>query len=167
MDPKRNALYSKYIYKPCGNDINALMKETTKKLKSNLTYKEHAAMEELAKRKDLIITNAGKGGAVVIMDTDSYIKEVNWQLSGKASYKQLTQNPTLQRNRMVNQTLERFRNENLLPQKIADGLKITNPKAPKFYISPKIHKPNNLGRLVINSIECHTSEISRFLNHHL
>ena len=60
------------------NDINALMKEPTKKLKSNLTYKEHAAMEELAKRKDLIITNADKGGAVVKMDIESYIKEVNW-----------------------------------------------------------------------------------------
>ena len=149
------------------NDINALMKEPTKKLKSNLTYKEHAAMEELAKRKDLIITNADKGGAVVIMDTDSYIKEANRQLSDKASYKQLTQDPTLQHNRMVNQTIERFKNEKLLPQKIADGLKITNPKTPKFYISPKIHKPNNPGRPVINSIECHTSEISRFVDHHL
>ena len=47
------------------------------------------------KRKDLIITNADKGGAVVIMDTDSYIKEANRQLSDKASYKQLTQDPTL------------------------------------------------------------------------
>ena len=124
-------------------------------------------MEELAKRKDLIITNADKGGAVVIMDTDSYIKEANRQLSDKASYKQLTQDPTLQHNRMVNQTIERFKNEKLLPQKIADGLKITNPKTPKFYISPKIHKPNNPGRPVINSIECHTSEISRFVDHHL
>ena len=119
------------------NDINALMKEPTKKLKSNLTYKEHTTMEELAKRKDLIITNTDKGGAVVIMDTDSYIKEANRQLSDKASYKQLTQDPTLQHNRMVNQTIERFKNEKLFPQKIADGLKITNPK---FYISPKIHK---------------------------
>ena len=97
------------------NDINALMKEPTKKLKSNLTYKEHAAMEELAKRKDLIITNADKGGAVVIMDTDSYIKEANGQLSYKTSYKQLTQEPTLQHNRMVNQTIERFKTEKLLP----------------------------------------------------
>ena len=149
------------------NDINALIKEPIKKLKTNLTYKEHAAMEELAKRKDLIITNGDKGGAVVIMDTDSYIKEANRQLSDKASYKQLTQDPTLQHNRMVNQTIERFKNEKLLPQKIADGLKITNPKTPKFYISPKIHKPNNPGRPVINSIECHTSEISRFVDHHL
>ena len=60
------------------NDSNALIKEPIKKLKTNLTYKEHAAMEELAKRKDLIITNADKGGAVVIMDTDRYIKEANY-----------------------------------------------------------------------------------------
>ena len=149
------------------NDINALIKQPTKKVKPNLTYKEHTAVEELAKRKDLIITDADNGGAVVIMDTDSYIKEANRQLSDKASYKQLTQDPTLQHNRMVNQTIERFKNEKLLPQKIADGLKITNPKTPKFYISPKIHKPNNPGRPVINSIECHTSEISRFVDHHL
>ena len=67
--------------------------------KSNLTYKEHAAMEELAKGKHLIITNADKGGAVVIMGTDSYIKEANRQLSDKASYKQLTQDPILKHNR--------------------------------------------------------------------
>ena len=52
-------------------------------------------MEELAKRKDLLITNAYKREAAVIMDTDSYIKEVNRQLFDKASYKQLTQDPTL------------------------------------------------------------------------
>ena len=42
-------------------------------------------MEELAKREELIITNAYKGGAVVIMDTDSCIEEANRQLSDKAS----------------------------------------------------------------------------------
>ena len=149
------------------NDINALMKQSTKRLKFNLTYKEHAAMEELAKRKDLIITNADKGGAVVIMDTDSYAKEANRQLSDKASYKQSTQDPTLQHNRMVNQRIERFKNEKLLPQKLADGLKVTKPKTPKFYFSSKTHKPNNPGRPVINSIEYHTSETSRFVDHHL
>ena len=106
-----HTLYKYNIYTDLvENDINALMKEPTKKLKSNLTYKEHVAMEELAKRKDLIIINADKGGGVVIMDTDSYIKEASWQLSDKTSYKQITQDPTLQHNRMVNQTIERFKN---------------------------------------------------------
>ena len=35
---------------------------------------------------------------------------------------------------MANQTIEWFKDEKLLPQKIADGPKITNPKIPKFYI---------------------------------
>ena len=117
------------------NDINALIKQPTKKVKPNLTYKEHTAVEELAKRKDLIITDADNGGAVVIMDTDSYIKEANRQLSDKASYKQLTQDPTLEHNRMVNQTIERFRNEKLILQKVADGLEVSNPRTPKIYIS--------------------------------
>ena len=64
------------------------------------------------------------------MDTDSYIKEANRQLSGKASDKHLPQYPTLQNNRMVYQTIVRLKNEKLLPQKITNGLKITNPKTP-------------------------------------
>ena len=36
-----------------------------------------------------------------------------------------------------------------------------------FYIAPKIHKRNNPGRPVINSINCYTSEISRFIDLHL
>ena len=51
---------------------------------------------------------------------------------------------------MVNQTIERFKNEKLLPKKTADSLKVSNPKTPKFYISPKIHTPNNPRRLVIS-----------------
>ena len=138
------------------NDINVLIKQLTKKLKPYLTYKEHTAVEELAKRKDLIITNTDKGGAVIIMDIDSYIKEANWQLPDKASYKHLTQDLTLQHMRMVKQTIERFKNEKLLLKNTADGLKLSNPKTPKFCISPKIYKPYNSGRPVINSIKCHT-----------
>ena len=63
-------------------------------------------MVRLEKRKDLVITNADKGRAVVIMDTDRYIKEVNQQLSEKANDRQLTQDPILF-NRMINQTIEK------------------------------------------------------------
>ena len=58
-------------------------------------------------------------------------------------------------------------NPNLLSKKLADGLKSVNPKPSRFYISPKIHNENNPGRPVINSINCHTSEISRFVDHYV
>ena len=68
MDPKRNVPYSQYIYGLVESDINALMKQPTKELKSNLTYKEHTALEELARSKDLIMTKADKGADVVIKE---------------------------------------------------------------------------------------------------
>ena len=55
--------------------------------KPNLSKGEQKTMEELAKRKDIIITNADKGGAVVIMDVEKYINEANHQLSNKPNYK--------------------------------------------------------------------------------
>ena len=63
-------------------------------------------MEELAKRKILIITNIDKGGMVVIIDIEGYIKKANRQLSDKISYKQLTHEPRLQYNRMVKQWID-------------------------------------------------------------
>ena len=41
-----------------------------KNLKPNLSKGEEKAMEELAKRKYIVITNADKGGGVVIMDVE-------------------------------------------------------------------------------------------------
>ena len=68
------------------NDLNKERKKKMKNPKPNLSKGEQKAMEELAKRKDIIITNADKGGAVVIMDVEKYINEANRQLSDKSSY---------------------------------------------------------------------------------
>ena len=101
------------------------------------------------------------------MQVEKYINEANRQLSDKRNYKMLQEDPTLQHSNLVNGTIDRFKKENLLSKKLPDGLKSVNPKSPKFYISPKIHKGSNPGRPVINSVNCHTSEISRFVDHHL
>ena len=89
-------------------------------------------MEELATRKNLIITNADKVGAVVIKYTDSSIKEANRQLSDEASYKQLTQGPTLQHIRMVNQTIKGSKKRSYLLKKLQ--MEVSHPNTPKFYI---------------------------------
>ena len=117
----------------------------------------------MQKRKDIIISNADKGGAVVIMDVEKYIKEANRQLSNKRNYKKLQEDPTLQHSDLAKDTIDRFKKENLLSKKLAAGLKSVKPKTPKFYISSKIHRENNPGRPVIN----YAPEISRFVDHHL
>ena len=66
---------------------------------------------------------------------------------------------------MVSDTPDRIKNEILLSKNLSEGLKVINPKSPKFSI--KMHQENNPGRLAINSLNCHTSEILRFVDHHL
>ena len=50
---------------------------------------------------------------------------------------------------------------------IAEGLKINFPRTPRFYTQPLIHKEGNPGRPVISSLNCHTSEISEYVDYHL
>ena len=59
-------------------------------------------------------------------------------------------------------TVERFYKDKRIPTKIVDGLITSNPRNPKFYISPKIHKEKNPGRPIISSIK-----ISKYNDHHL
>ena len=68
---------------------------------------------------------------------------------------------------MVNDALDQFKNENLFSKKTAEGRKVIKPKTPKFNMTPKINKEHKPGRPVNNIINCHTSEILRFVDHHL
>ena len=68
----------------------------TKRSKGNLTKGEQETLEELSKEDDIIITNADKGGAIVIMSIDKYISEAQRQLNNENKYEKLQTDRTLQ-----------------------------------------------------------------------
>ena len=156
------------VYTFC-DAIKNEMKKTTEERRSynNLTKKELEAMEELRIRDDLIFTKADKGGALVIMDVKDYVSEANRQLDDEQFYRKLTNDPTQVYAERINTTIERFKEERVIKDKIAEGLKTHEPKTSKFYLNPKIHKTNNPGRPVINSVDCHSSNISKYVDYHL
>ena len=135
--------------------------------KSNLSKLEQTAIKQLQERDDIVITKADKGGATVIMDVNDYIKEAERQLNDTEYYKKLDKDPTATHAKLVNDAVERFKKSKEIPEKIADGLKTEKTRTPKFYIQPKIHKEGNPGRPVISSVECHTSNISKYVDFHL
>ena len=55
----------------------------------------------------------------------------------------------------------------MITNEIADGLKTSDPRTPRFYITPKIQKPENPGHSVVSSVNCHTPNISKYIEHHL
>ena len=94
--------------------------------KSNLSKEEKQALLDLQERDDIIITNADKGGAVVIQDVKEYIKEGNRQLNNSDFYKKVDKDLTHTHQKLVNNTLDNLQKENLLTEKIAKSLKAHN-----------------------------------------
>ena len=56
---------------------------------NNLTKNERTCMKKLSREEDIIITKVDKGGAVVIVDVQGYIKEAERQLNNIKNYRKL------------------------------------------------------------------------------
>ena len=130
----------------------------------NLDKGEREAIKELSKSEDIIITDADKGGAVAVADMHDYIKEAERQLNDKGNYHILPQDPTLVNNSLVNQAIDRCKKEKLITHKIADRLKTSDPRTLRFHITPKIHRPENPSRPVVNLVNCHSTNISKYVD---
>ena len=138
-----------------------------KETNPNLSKEEINSLNKLKIRDDIIITHADIGGAVVIIDVNDYIKETNRQLSDTKCYTKLPSDLTSLNAKIINETINKFVKENLLANNLGKLLINEEPKTPKFYLNPKVHKENNPGRPVINSIDAPSAQISRFVDFHL
>ena len=168
----RSTWEPKQVHHTVNTFCEAVMKETEHKSKDdessqNLTKDEIKALKELETRDDIVITKADKGRAVVVMDVDSYIKEAKRRLENEESCKKLPNDPTKVHADRINKTRERFKNEGLITGKVANGLKSHEPKTPKFSLLPKIHKEGIPGPPVIDSVNCHSTQISKYVDYHL
>ena len=69
--------------------------------------------------------------------------------------------------KIVNNTIEMFHGQLVFARNINDNLKITIVKTSHFYITPKVQKKDIPWQPVVSSIDCHTSELSKFVDHYL
>ena len=133
----------------------------------NLSKGELAALESLKLREDIVISKADKGGAVVVQSTDQYIAEANRQLNDKIFYEEQQIDLTPRHKTIVNETIQRFKAEGLISEKAAAALTTEDPRTARFYTLPKVHKDGNPGRPIISAINTATTNIARYVDHHL
>ena len=69
---------------------------------------EKVALKDLSKRDSIIITNANRGSAVVIMDVNDYIREAKRWPNNSKNYNVFAKEFTTTNNDHVNQTFDRF-----------------------------------------------------------
>ena len=111
-----------------------------------------------------MIKPADNGGNIVIMNKQDYIQEGLRQLSDSNHYEILQEDPTQNHNNQIYQVLQQATNLNIIDDKMKKKTLCNKaPRTPNFYRLPKIHKPNNPGRPIVNGIGSITQKISAYV----
>lgn len=105
----------------------------------NLSLREQKAIHELRHNKDIIVRKAEKGGSVVLMDMDLYIKLNKAMLEDPTTYTKLKSNPTKQFLVDFIQILCNGVSLGVFNDKL-EYLLVEDPVVPVFHALPKTHK---------------------------
>ena len=122
--------------------------------------KEYQAMRDLHNNPNITIKPANKGGSIVMINTLDYMKEAQRQLSNQQHYKTLDKDPTIPNNRYIHHLIDQAWRLGIIDKTTKENLLTKNPKIASFHLLPKIHKSNNPGRPIVNSIGSVTDTIS-------
>ncbi|XP_060556022.1 uncharacterized protein LOC132716717 [Ruditapes philippinarum] len=133
----------------------------------NITPDEYLAITKLQQNKDIIIKQADKGGAIVILNKSDYIVEGLRQLNDKITYRTTPYDLTNKSTREINNFLTYLKKHSLMSQQHISYLTAKNCRTPIFYLLPKIHKPNNPGRPIVSACGSPTEKLSEFVDHFL
>ncbi|CAJ0928558.1 unnamed protein product [Ranitomeya imitator] len=123
-------------------NIDLFVKLVTADLKNVPTKVcEHKmAIEQLAKRTDIVIKPSDKGGNIVIWPCAMYEKEVNRQLRDVNCYRKFTFNPLSTFCSQLKILLGRAVDSQVITKKQMEYLTIEYPTIATFYALPKVHK---------------------------
>ena len=146
------------------NTLKEIKRKNNRKFKINLKKEEVITINTLRNNKDIVIKPANKGGNIVIMNKEDYIKEGLRQLSDTNHYEILEEDPSQNYNNQIYQVLQQAVNLDIIDDKLKKTLYNKAPRTPNFYMLPKIHKPNNPGRPIVKGIGSITENISAYVD---
>ncbi|XP_043942771.1 leucine-rich repeat and IQ domain-containing protein 3 [Protopterus annectens] len=135
---------------------------------NNITDGEKSCLEELANNKDLVIINADKGGAVVVLDWCAYDIEAHRQLNDVKYYTKMPLDPTLVFKKDIDDFLNSAVENGIIDKKTCYHLTINDPTRQHIYFLPKIHKDlsHPPGRPIVSGMGSITEPLSEFLTMH-
>ena len=142
-------------------EISHFMTKWKMPQKRNISKNERELLKELKHNPNIIIVPADKGGKIVVMDRQEYIKKIEEQLTNTNTY-EVVKDPTNQiKNKILKLTNKLFKST-----KITDFQKLyfnSNENLPTIRGQPKIHKPEMPMRIITCTRSTITSNISQFV----
>lgn len=162
---KSHPLIDKYICSTTKKMIE--INKNNKYMQTKMSIKNCKLLRNI-KELDVIIKPADKGGALVILDKESYLKEAERQLKNVKFYKACNKdNTSLVAREIKNFLLASHKLNAIDAVTLEFMLPPDHPRTPPFYMLPKIHKKNCPGRPIISGCDSPTDNMSRYLDHFL
>ena len=155
-----------------------------RKVRPNISKEEKHSLQSLVnnqKNGDIVIQRADKGGAIVIMNRNDYIKAIEEEhLSSTVTnsdgirtpvYRPLDQAMVIVHHNKIKDFVESAVNRDIIDKNLGDHLITDEPAEARAYGMPKVHKGVVEGRnlpplrLVISGCGSNTENISHYVNH--
>ena len=128
---------------------------------SKTQRQDYFTIKNILDNKDIIITNADKGGSVVILDKSEYNTRMFSTISDQNVYNPIKRDPTKTKNDKIRKTLGKLlRSEKITPQ-THNYLLNRGPQSPKLYGLPKLK--NDKMRPIISTVQSPSYKIGKFL----
>lgn len=141
--------------------------------KNNLSNLERRSLNNLINNDSIIIKPADKGGATVILNRESYLKEAYRQLNDTKYYMKLDRPIYKDNITKLNRVLDNMYKKNLITRNQFNFLQAKESDSNRvFYLLPKIHKPLDSwtdkntppGRPIVSDCKSESSRISKFID---
>ena len=134
--------------------------------KDNLPHRERCALKDLTRNKHIVLKNADKGTATVIVNREDKIKEGQSLLDDRNNYRPLVKPMMESTSQKVQQLVKSLSQEGHIDSMTERWLSLTPnpPRTPGFYTLTKIHKLTLVGRPIISGCDGPTECISSFVD---
>ena len=139
-------------------------RDSSKINENNLSKKEHLALKNLIKNRDLIIQKAHKGNTVVILNKNDYISKIKVILNDSSKFQKLS----IDQNKVLNHIvhMEKLNNKTIISEKKCKDLYPVGSSPGILCDRAKIHKPVKDGipffQPILSAIGTSTYKLSNF-----
>ena len=130
--------------------------------------RQHHALRNLRKNKDIVITKPDKGNRVVILDRKLYNNAIEEIISDTSKFEKLNEDPTLKREASLQSFLCKLKQKNFFNEIEYDKLYPSGFAPARIYGTPKMHKFSSSDsfpklRPIVSSIGTFNYNLARFL----
>ena len=130
----------------------------------NLTSEERGALIKLSKNKDIVVSKADKGNAVVIQNRHDYMKKVSDILNTGGKFTKLLQDPTIEREKRVQNNLRYLWRSRHLDEKVLERIQPCGSRPGVLYGLPKVHKQGAPIRPIISAVQTYNYKLAKYLD---